>query len=168
MAGATAGAMMAEQRVPKVYHHGRVMHLANRAMTALTRAGLVPHAAVLTVTGRTSGLPRSTPVTAIEQGGALWLVSPYGTVSWVRNARASGEVTLAKRRTTRRFAVREATPAEAGPVLKRYVAIAPIVLPYFVAGRHDPAEAFAAEADRHPVFELVPLEAGEPGSPSAR
>ncbi|MDR5699589.1 nitroreductase family deazaflavin-dependent oxidoreductase [Agromyces aerolatus] len=146
--------------MPKTYHHGRMTHLMNRAMTALTRAGLVPHAAVLTVTGRTSGLPRSTPVTAIEQGGAVWLVSPYGTVSWVRNARASGEVTLTKRRTTRRFAVREASPDEAGPVLKRYVEIAPIVLPYFIARRDDAAEAFAAEADRHPVFQLIPVGEG--------
>lgn len=155
---------MSEQRVPKTYHHGRVIHLANRAMTALTRAGLVPHAAVLTVAGRTTGLPRSTPVTAIEHGGALWLVSPYGTVSWVRNARASGEVTLTKRRTTRRFAVREASAEEAGPVLKRYVAVAPIVLPYFVATRDASTEAFAAEAGRHPVFRLIPLDPGHPGS----
>jgi deazaflavin-dependent oxidoreductase (nitroreductase family) len=149
---------MTERRAPKTYHHSPFMHAANIVMTRLTRAGLVPHAATLTVTGRTSGLPRSTPVTAIEHGDAIWLVSPYGTVSWVRNARASGEVTLSKRRTTRRYAIREATPAEAGPVLKRYVAVAPIVLPYFTAQRDDPAETFAAESDRHPVFQLIPLE----------
>lgn len=147
---------MTEQRARKTYRHTRAMHAMNRAMTALTRAGLVPNTAVLTVRGRTSGRPRSTPVIAIEQGGAIWLVSPYGEVAWVRNARAAGEVTLSRRRTTRRFAIREAVGDEAGPVLKRYVAVAPIVLPYFGADRDAPVEAFTAEAARHPVFELIP------------
>ncbi|MGR0220078.1 nitroreductase family deazaflavin-dependent oxidoreductase [Agromyces sp. ZXT2-6] len=146
---------MNEQRVPKTYRHTGIHKAINPVMVVLTRAGLIPGSAVLTARGRTSGQPRSTPVTAIEHGGARWLVAPYGAVSWVRNVRASGELTLTRRRTRRRFAVREAMAEEAGPVLKRYVAVAPIVLPYFVAGRDDPVESFIAEADRHPVFELV-------------
>jgi deazaflavin-dependent oxidoreductase (nitroreductase family) len=152
------GVRMAEQRVPKTYRTNRVTKALNSVMIVLTRASFVPRAAVLTVEGRTSGEPRSTPVTAIEQGGRRWLVAPYGVVSWVRNVRASGEVTLTRGRTSRRFAVREAVPDEAGPVLKRYVVVAPIVLPYFAANRDDPVDAFIAEADRHPVFELIELD----------
>jgi hypothetical protein len=44
-------------------------------------------------------------------------------------------------------------------VLKDYVSIALSTRPYFRAGKHAPEEDFAAEADCHPVFELIP--AGE-------
>ena len=148
---------MSDTRAPKEYHRNRFTKAADVAMGRLSRAGLVPRAVLLTVRGRTSGEPRSTPVTPIEQGGRVWLVSPYGSVSWVRNLRAAGELTLSRRRTTRHFAAREATPDEAGPVLKRYVAVAPLTVPYFAAEPDAPAGEFAAEAGRHPVFELTPL-----------
>ncbi|WP_207670142.1 nitroreductase family deazaflavin-dependent oxidoreductase [Orlajensenia flava] len=151
---------------PKQYKPSRVMNAANAVMRGLVRIGLVPHVVVLTVRGRTSGEPRSLPVTPIEQGGSIWLVSPYGTVAWVRNVRAAGDITLSRGRTIRRFTTREARPDEVGPVLKRYVAVVPIVLPYFAAGVADPAEAFAAEADRHPVFELTAVDgSGSLGGP---
>jgi hypothetical protein len=49
---------------------------------------------------------------------------------------------------------------EAGPVLKRYVAIATATRPYFAADPDAPVDAFTAEADQHPVFELIPIGAG--------
>jgi hypothetical protein len=51
-------------------------------------------------------------------------------------------------------------------VLKRYIAIASATRGYFQADRNDPVESFAAEAEHHPVFELVPISSdsttGEP------
>ncbi len=44
---------------------------------------------VLTTTGRTSGEPRQVPVSPIAMGGQEYLVSPYGNVGWVHNARAN-------------------------------------------------------------------------------
>ena len=149
---------MSEQRAPKTYRPNRAMKAANAAMRVLAGAGLVPRAVVLTVRGRKSGAPHSLPVTPIERGGAVWLVSPYGTVAWVRNLRDAGELTLSRGRTTRRFTAREATPDQAGPELKRYVAVAPLTLPYFSAGADDPIDAFVAEAARHPVFELTAID----------
>jgi deazaflavin-dependent oxidoreductase (nitroreductase family) len=49
---------------------------------------------LLTVRGRRSGLPRSTPVAVAEIDGRLWLVSPWGEVDWVRNLRAAGHATI--------------------------------------------------------------------------
>ena len=72
------------------------MKAANAVMRVLAGAGLVPRAVVLTVRGRKSGEPRSTPVTPIARGGAVWLVSPYGIVDWVRNVRVAGELTLSR------------------------------------------------------------------------
>ena len=126
-------------------------------MSALTRAGVIPHSWLLTTVGRRTGRERSNPVTIVEHDGRRWLVAPYGAVPWVHNARAAGRVRLTRRRTTREYAVREASAAEAGPVLKRYVAVATATRDYFAAGRDAPAADFAAEAGRHPVFELVPV-----------
>jgi hypothetical protein len=53
------------------------------------------------------------------------------------------------------YTLREVSPDEAGPVLKRYVTLAKVTRPYFRAHPDAPAPDFAAEADRHPVFELI-------------
>ena len=101
--------------------------------------------------------PRTNPVVPVEHDGRSWLVAPYGPVSWVHNARAAGRVSLTRRRDTRAYAVREVSREEAGPVLKRYFRLAPSARPYFQAGKDSPVQDFVAEADRHPVFELIPV-----------
>lgn len=149
---------MSKENAGKQYRPGPALKAVNALMRVFAKAGLIPRVVVLTVRGRKTGEPHSLPVTPIEQGGRVWLVAPYGTVSWVHNVRVAGEVTLSRGRTTARFSAREARPDEVGPVLKRYVAVAPLVLPYFSARPDSPSEAFAAEADRHPVFELTPID----------
>ncbi|HEU5161499.1 MAG TPA: nitroreductase family deazaflavin-dependent oxidoreductase [Streptosporangiaceae bacterium] len=109
---------------------------------------------LLTVSGRTTGLPRTTPVLVLSRAGARWLVAPYGIVDWVRNARAAGKVTLRKGGREETVAVTEVTPEEAGPVLQDYVQKVKIVRPYFDAAPGAPVEDFAAEAPRHPVFRI--------------
>ena len=143
-------------RPARQYRPGRGRHAENTIMSALVRAGLVPRSYLLTTRGRTTGLPRTNPVVPVDHGERRWLVAPYGPVSWVHNARAAGRVSLARRRDIRDYAIREVSPEEAGPVLKRYVRIAPSARPYFQATKDSPVEDFAAEADRHPVFELIP------------
>jgi deazaflavin-dependent oxidoreductase (nitroreductase family) len=128
-------------------------------MSALARAGLVPRSCLLTTQGRKTGRPRTNPVVPVEHDGRRWLVAPYGPVSWVHNARATGRVSLTRRRDTRDYTIRDVPPDEAGPVLKRYVRIAPSARPYFQATTDSAVEDFVAEAGRHPVFELMP--AGE-------
>jgi deazaflavin-dependent oxidoreductase (nitroreductase family) len=49
---------------------------------------------LLTVKGRKSGLPRTTPVTICEYGGRRGFVSPFGQTHWARNLRASGAATI--------------------------------------------------------------------------
>ena len=127
----------------------------NRVVAPLTRTPLAPpHTYLLTVPGRKSGRPRSTPVTLIENG-ERWLVAPYGEVEWVKNARAAGEVTLSRRGRSERLSIEEATPEQAAPVLKRYLSMGSVVVgPFFDVRRNAPLEDFAAEAERHPVFKL--------------
>jgi deazaflavin-dependent oxidoreductase (nitroreductase family) len=143
-------------RPVRQYSPGRGRHLENKIMSMLVRAGLVPRSYLLTTRGRKTGLPRTNPVVPVEHDGRRWLVAPYGPVSWVYNARATGQVRLTRRRDSRDYIIREVTADEAGPVLKRYVRIAWSTRPYFRATKDSAVEAFAAEAGRHPVFELTP------------
>ncbi len=128
----------------------------NAIVSALARAGIGP-IQLLTTRGRRTGRPYTTPVVPVERGGRLWLVAPYGAVSWVQNARDAGRVTLRRGRGTRDFTVREVGPDEAGPVLKRYLGIAGRTRGCFRASADSPVADFVAEAPLHPVFELSPL-----------
>ena len=147
----------AVSRPARQYHPGRGRYVENTIMSVLVRAGLVPRSYLLTTRGRKTGRPRSNPVVPVEHDGRRWLVAPYGPVSWVHNARAAGKVTLTRRRDTREYAIREAAPQEAAPILKRYVRIATATRRYFTATKDSPVEDFVTEADRHPVFELTPV-----------
>ena len=39
---------------------------------------------LVTIRGRKSGLPRTTPLAIIEVGGRRWVWAPWGEVQWVR------------------------------------------------------------------------------------
>jgi deazaflavin-dependent oxidoreductase (nitroreductase family) len=146
------------QRPARQFRRSRGRRIGDAVIGVFVRAGVVPDTYMLTTTGRKTGRPLTHPATVVRDGERLWLVAPYGAVSWVHNARAAGRVTLRRGRHRRDHAVREMPAAEAGPVLKRYVAIARPTRPYFTADKDAPVEDFVAEADRHPVFELRPLD----------
>jgi len=138
------------------YERGLARRAANALVRILLRLGLGPaRTYLMTVTGRRSGAPRSTPVTLVEDGGRRWLVAPYGDVAWVRNLRAAGRATLARGGRAESVAVREIKPEEAAPVLKLYVTRVPITRPYFDVKPESDLAAFRAEAPRHPVFAIV-------------
>ena len=149
-----------EQRPPtaaKEWHGPGLWRRVGNVITGLLAWVGIEPVYLLTTRGRKTGQLRTNPVVPVEHGGKRWLVAPYGAVSWVHNARAAGQVSLRHGRKTRDYVIREVSPGEAGPILKRYVAIASISRPYFRAGKDSPVTDFVAEADRHPVFELTPL-----------
>src|SRR5262245_45927629 len=53
---------------------------------------------LITIRGRKSRLPRTTPVAIIEVSGRRWVWAPWGDVQWVRNLRAAGRATITARR----------------------------------------------------------------------
>ena len=131
--------------------------LLNALVTPLARLGLGPaNTHLLTVRGRRTGRRYTTPVTLVEHAGELWLVAPYGERNWVKNARASGAVQLRRGGRTTKVRVQELPPEARGPILREYVERVPIVARFFDAPKGAPAEDFAAEAARHPVFRLRP------------
>ena len=141
----------------KSYRLTPLRRVANVLMRLLLRLGLAPRTTMLlTVPGRRSGTPRSTPITLVEEDGQRWLVAPYGPVGWVRNARAAGQVELSRGRRSETVRVKELALEAAAPVLKAYVKRVPITRPYFDATPDAPLAAFVAEATRHPVFQILP------------
>ena len=142
------------QRPVKVFRLRWPDRIADVVFRGLTRLGIGP-ASLLTTTGRRTGQRRRTPVIPVCQGDRIWLVAPYGAVSWVLNARASGRVSLRHGRSENAYKIREVTAGEAGPILKQYVEVASATRSYFRAGVGAPASEFEAEACLHPVLELT-------------
>ncbi len=138
----------------KTYRLGVTRRLINTVMTALLRVGLGGrHTYLVSVAGRRSGRTYSTPIILIEDR-ERWLVAPYGDVGWVRNLRAAGHATLTRGRHHEQVAVREVGPQVSAPVLREYLRRVAVVRPFFDVSPDSPLDAFAAEADRHPVFRV--------------
>ncbi|MFI8232094.1 nitroreductase/quinone reductase family protein [Streptomyces sp. NPDC085900] len=69
----------------------RVVTAFQRVLNRVTRR--LPTHTLLETTGRTSGLPRRTPVGGRRTGGSFWLVSEFGERSqYVRNIKADPRV----------------------------------------------------------------------------
>ena len=100
--------------------HVRTSHVPSwvpffNPVTRLLLAAGVPMGpnVLITVRGRKSGLPRSTPVTVIENSGRRGLISPFGEVNWVRNLRAVGQATITAGRRKEEVTAVELGPEEA-------------------------------------------------------
>ena len=129
----------------------------NGLVRPLARLGLTgPRTYLLTVPGRTTGRPWSTPVSIVAEGGERWLVAPSGERSWVKNARAAGAVELRRGRHRQRYLVDELDPSDSVPVLRRYYALARVTRPFFDVTPASPEADWIAEAPSHPVFRLRP------------
>jgi len=77
----------------------RGINLVNAVARPLLAAGMpMGFNGLLTVPGRKTGLPRTTPLAIIEDGDRRWVWAPWGDVQWVRNLRAAGQATVTVRR----------------------------------------------------------------------
>ena len=129
------------------------------ARRLLQTAPLLGPNALITVRGRSSGLPRTTPVALVEIGGRRWVIGTFGEVNWVRNLRAAGEATLSVGR--RREEVRATElDVEAGAAFFRDV-LGPYVrrlrvggLILSLLGAREILDHPARAAAKRPVFEL--------------
>ena len=129
----------------------------NRIFGSIAGLGLGPaYLQKLEVKGRKSGKVYSTAVSLVELNGKSFLVAPRGRTQWVKNAEASGEVTL-RRGTRRRFRLRPLADAEKPEVLKKYLVSYKGAVQRFFPVRPDASlEDFARIAAGYPVFELFP------------
>jgi len=166
----TTAAQPGEQRAPAPDPRAptrapTVVRRSDGLVSRLLRLGLpMGPNVVLTVRGRSSGLPRSTPVAVAELDGRRWIIGAYGDVQWVRNLRAAGEgrIRVHGRDLPVRAVELDRAAAEAffGVTLPAFVRRLPVVGRLFVRLLfgiaapeviHDPARA----AETRPVFELL-------------
>jgi hypothetical protein len=151
---------MMPETAPAYLRPRAVEHLFGRVLIWLVWIGLIRgHFYVLEVRGRNTGRKISLPVDPIEVGGQRYLVCARGNSNWVRNARAAGEVVLARAMRRHRYAAHELPPAMRPPVLKAYLdQYATEVQRFFPVSKGSPVQAFNNLATRYPVFELQPLD----------
>jgi deazaflavin-dependent oxidoreductase (nitroreductase family) len=99
----------------------------NKLMIAVQKLGIpAGPSMVLTVPGRKSGEPRSTPMTPFDHDGGLYTVAGYPGADWAANARAAGVGTLTRGRRSRRVRIVELSPADSGPVLRAFAVKVPV------------------------------------------
>ena len=138
------------------------IRLGNLLTSTFLRLGVrIATNTLLTVPGRKSGLPRTTPVTIIEYEGGRYIQSPFGEVDWVRNLRAAGSGTLTRGRHVEKVTATELSPEEAAPILTQALAMAPSVIrAYYHVESDAPHHEMVREARRHPFFKLTGTTSG--------
>lgn len=135
---------------------------ANKVFIQMSRLGLSfggESPVVLTVPGRKSGTPRSTPVTPMTVDGKRYVVAGFPGADWVRNVRAAGEVTVSRGRARERVRMVELSADDARPFLRVFPTEVPTGVGFMkraglvTEGRPDEFEALAG---RCAVFRLDP------------
>jgi deazaflavin-dependent oxidoreductase (nitroreductase family) len=139
----------------------RYLKPMNKVMIAVQKFGIpTGPAMVLTVPGRKSGQPRSTPMTPFEFDGGLYVVAGYPGADWAANARAARTGTLSQGRRSRPVNIVELTVDQARPVLRAFPVEVPVGVAFakrsgmVVDGTSDEFEALAG---RIAVFRFDPV-----------
>ncbi|OLP00708.1 deazaflavin-dependent nitroreductase [Mycolicibacterium porcinum] len=134
----------------------------NKVMIGLNKLGVGGDKGpvVLTVTGRKTGKPRSTPVTPMTIDGHRYIVGGLPKGDWAANARAAGEATVHQGRKDQRVRVVEIPVEEARPLLRQFPVLVPTGVGFMrnaglVTGPNP--DEFEALAGRCPVFRLDPI-----------
>jgi deazaflavin-dependent oxidoreductase (nitroreductase family) len=153
----TKGDVMSNPKPP------RWLKPMNKFMIAMQRLGIpTGPPMVLTVPGRKTGRPRSTPMTPFTLDGQLYAVAGFPDSDWASNARAAGSGTLRKGRKERRIRITELSADQARPVLRVYPAEVPVGIGFLkragLVREGTPAEVEAL-AGRIAVFRFDPLPA---------
>jgi deazaflavin-dependent oxidoreductase (nitroreductase family) len=138
----------------------RSLKRMNRVIVWLQRRGLaLGTMRLLTVPGRKTGRPQTTPVSPLNVEGHDYIVGGYAKGDWVKNARAAGEGVLAKGKDARRVKLVELPESERGAVVREF----PVKVPHGVAMMlktgvvaDGSPEAFEAAAPNMAVFRVDP------------
>jgi deazaflavin-dependent oxidoreductase (nitroreductase family) len=136
---------------------------ANKVFIGMSRLGLSfggESPVVLTVPGRKSGTPRSTPVTPMTVDGKRYVVGGFPGADWVRNVRAASEVTLSRGRKHERVRMVELSADEAKPLLRVWPSEVPAGVGFMKRSgliKEGRADEFEALAGICPVFRFDPV-----------
>ena len=129
----------------------------NKVMIGLQRLGVNFGPVVLTVPGRKTGKPRSTPVTPMTVDGKRYVVGGLPGGDWAANVRAAGEASIQIGRRIERVRMVEIPVDDARPLLRAF----PVEVPNGVGFMKNAGlvtgpnpDEFEALAGRCPVFRL--------------
>ena len=108
---------------PSTFQIPRWVPYVNVIARPLLAAGVPMGPEVLvTIRGRKSGQPRTTPITLCESAGRRGFISPFGETHWVRNLRAAGQATIAAGRRREDVIAVELGPADAAGFIRDVIA----------------------------------------------
>jgi deazaflavin-dependent oxidoreductase (nitroreductase family) len=131
------------------------LRIVNPIVIALQRKGVaIGTMHVLTVPGRRSGTPRSTPVSLLTLDGERFIVAGLDNADWVLNARAARRGVLRRGRFEVEVALVELPVDEREPVLRAFPRLVPHGVRFFTQlyGVTADPDAFAQLAATCPVF----------------
>jgi deazaflavin-dependent oxidoreductase (nitroreductase family) len=115
---------------------------------------------VLTVPGRKSGQPRSTPITPMYVDGTRYVVAGFPGADWERNARAAATATLTAGRTSETVRMVELSTDEARPLLRQFPTLVPTGVSFMKRSglvTEGTPDEFEALAGRCAVFRFDPV-----------
>lgn len=142
-----------------------LIRLSNPLANRLLRLGMpMGPNSLVTIRGRSSGLPRSMPIAVMEMDGRRWVIGAYGDVQWTRNLRAAGEADIKLDGRTVHVRATELDPPAAerffGETLPTYIRRFPaagrlFARVFFRLVSPDITRDSHKAAATHPVFELT-------------
>ena len=141
-------------------HAPSFVSVSNTVARRLLRLGpLMGPNALLTVRGRKTGIPRTTPVAVVAIAGRRWVVGTFGDVNWVRNLREAGGATVSVGRKSEQVVATELSADERvaffRDVLAPYARRLPLgAMVLRLLGAGDILSDPAGSAGKRPVFEL--------------
>ena len=98
----------------------------NKVLMAAMKTGLMKDGPlVLTVTGRKTGQPRSTPITPFEVDGQRYVVGGFPGADWVRNAQANPDAMLVRGKVRKPVRMVELPAEQARPLLRQFPVLVP-------------------------------------------
>ena len=132
----------------------------NKVMMAVMRVVPIKGPVVLTVPGRKSGEPRSTPITPFEVDGHRYVVGGFPNADWVQNARAAAAGTVTQGRQREQVRLVEVPAEDARPLLRQFPILVPTGVGFMknaglVSGPNP--DEFEALAGRCAVFRFDPV-----------
>lgn len=129
----------------------------NRVMVAVSRVGVSLPMALLTVPGRKSGQPRTTPVTPFEYDGVEYVLGGIPGADWVKNVQAADTAELKVGRRRRVVRLVEIPANESEPVLREFPRLVPTGVPVMIKSgvvTSDDPDEFGALAGRCVLFRI--------------
>jgi len=115
---------------------------------------------VLTVPGRKSGQPRSTPITPMHLDGKRYVVVGFPGADWEKNARAAETATLTAGKKSEAVRMVELSTDEARPLLRQFPTLVPTGISFMKRSglvTEGTPDEFEALAGRCAVFRIDPV-----------